>query len=135
MKEKNNKKGFTFIEILVVVTIIGILAAIGLVSYQAVNKKSRDGKKKADLEQIRAALEMYRSDSVSGNYPALLTDLETTYIYSLPSPPPHSQTTGGTDMTDYQQGYSGNGCVLPCSNYQICLKLEIDDSNYCVYSP
>lgn len=61
------KHGFSLIEILVVVTIIGVLMGVGFVSYSSVNKSSRDARRKADLEQIRAALEMYRSDV--GTYP------------------------------------------------------------------
>lgn len=61
------RKGFTLIELLVVITLIGILMGIALVSYQATRKTARDGKRKADLEQIRSALEMYRADC--GSYP------------------------------------------------------------------
>lgn len=56
------KKGFTLIEILVVMTIIGILAGLSLTASMGAKKSSRDGKRKADLEQIRSALEMYRVD-------------------------------------------------------------------------
>jgi len=62
-----NPHGFTLIELLVAATIAIILTTIGVVSYQSAMRKSRDGKRKADLEQIRAALEMYRSDC--GSYP------------------------------------------------------------------
>lgn len=61
------KKGFTLIELLVSATIIMTLAAIGLVSYSAIAKRSRDAKRKGDIEQFRSALEMYRSDN--GYYP------------------------------------------------------------------
>lgn len=60
--------GFTLIEILIAVAIIAILTAIGIVSYSSVNKRSRDAKRFGDIEQIRSALEMYRSDR--GHYPA-----------------------------------------------------------------
>jgi general secretion pathway protein G len=63
-----NTKGFTLLELLVSATIIGVLTIIGVVSYGSVNKRSRDVKRKSDLEQIRSALEMYRSDN--GFYPA-----------------------------------------------------------------
>ena len=63
--------GFTLIELLVAATIAIILTTIGVVSYQSAMRKSRDGKRKADLEQIRAALEMYRSDC--GSYPASIS--------------------------------------------------------------
>lgn len=62
------KKGFTLIELLVVITIMGILMGILLVSYQGARVSARDGKRKADLEQIRSALQMYHSDC--GVYPS-----------------------------------------------------------------
>ena len=65
--EKN--RGFTLIEVLVAATIIAVLTSIGIVSYQAANRRARDAKRKSDLEQVRAALEMYKSDH-SGSYPA-----------------------------------------------------------------
>lgn len=57
-----NKKGFTLIELLIVMTIIAILAGLALVSYQSARKSARDGKRKAELEEVRSALEMYRAD-------------------------------------------------------------------------
>lgn len=58
-----NKKGFTFIELLISVAIILLLTSAAVVFYQPANKKARDNKRKTDLEQIRAALEMYRADN------------------------------------------------------------------------
>lgn len=68
LKFKVQNKGFTLIELLVVITIMGILMGILLVSYQGARVSARDGKRKADLEQIRSALQMYHSDC--GVYPA-----------------------------------------------------------------
>ncbi|NCS87105.1 MAG: prepilin-type N-terminal cleavage/methylation domain-containing protein, partial [Candidatus Pacebacteria bacterium] len=65
---KNKKKGFTLIELLVVATIITILSAIGLVSFVNAGKGARDAKRKADLETVRQALVLRRSDL--GNYPS-----------------------------------------------------------------
>ncbi|MBU1292205.1 type II secretion system GspH family protein, partial [Patescibacteria group bacterium] len=58
-RSKNNKKGFTLIELLVVIAIIGLLASIVLVSLNSARAKARDARRKADLNQIRLALEMY----------------------------------------------------------------------------
>ena len=56
------KNGFTLIELRVVIAIIGILSAIGMVTYQAVNRNSRDAKRQADLKFIQGALEQYHAD-------------------------------------------------------------------------
>ncbi|MFZ5366304.1 MAG: type II secretion system protein [Patescibacteria group bacterium] len=78
-----NGAGFTLIELLVVISLIGILMGILLVAYQGTRKSARDGRRKADLEQIRSALEMCRTDK--GSYPV---------GSSLPS-------AGGVDCSNY----------------------------------
>jgi general secretion pathway protein G len=86
------KKSFTLIEILVVVTIIVLLTAAAVVSYTTFFKQARDAKRKTDMEQIRAALEIYRSNN--DTYPvgiswaslSILTS-PVVYIQSLPSDP------------------------------------------------
>lgn len=95
------KKAFTLIEILISITIIVVLTAIGIVSYVSINRNARDAKRRGDIEQIRSALELYRSDK--GLYPevgslgwidasALNTGsvdngLVDTYLPSVPSDP------------------------------------------------
>lgn len=65
MMPRNN--AFTMIELMVVISIIGILTAIGVVSYVTTQKNARDSRRKADLEELRTALEMYKADH--GYYP------------------------------------------------------------------
>ncbi len=83
------KIGFTLIELLVVISLIGILMGILLVSYQGTRKSARDGKRKADLEQIRSALEMCRTDK--GSYPTALPSGGgidcSAYLPSVPTDP------------------------------------------------
>jgi len=67
IKKFLTKKSFTLIEILVVATIIALLASGGTVVYTQLNRASRDAKRKADLEQIRLALELFRDEI--GRYP------------------------------------------------------------------
>lgn len=64
----DKKRGFTFVELLVSVTIMAVMMAAAVVSYSGTNKRSRDAKRKADLEMIRSALEICRSNT--GVYPA-----------------------------------------------------------------
>ncbi|SRR5258706_3714887 len=61
-------KGFTLIEILVVIAIIGILATILIGNFNGVRVRSRDAQRKSDIRQLQAALELYRADQ--GVYPA-----------------------------------------------------------------
>lgn len=91
-------RAFTFIEILVVTAIISLLTGSSTVVYTGFSKQSRDARRKADLNQIRSVLEMYRTNNNS--YPAALSfsqylcDPEgcneqggTTYIQKLPQDP------------------------------------------------
>ena len=57
-----NKRGFTLIELLVVATIMVLLASSAAVAYSQFGRQSRDAKRRADLEQIRTAVEIYRSN-------------------------------------------------------------------------
>lgn len=67
MLPKSSKTGFTIVELLVTITIIAILAAIGLVVYSDVLPKARDGKRKQDLGAIAQALRIYYEKN--GRYP------------------------------------------------------------------
>lgn len=83
-----NKSGFTLIEILVVATIMVLLTAAGVISYSVFLKQSRDVRRKADLGQISAALEIYRSNN--DTYPTTgLSQLTapTVYVQTLPTDP------------------------------------------------
>lgn len=114
MKKRFTFKGFTLIELLVVIAIIGILVAIGTASYITASKQSRDTKRKADLEQIRQALETYRSEN--GVYPddtAGTDALKPNYISTVPVNPGDSAP------------YSYDNTSTPTSNtYTLCATLE-----------
>jgi prepilin-type N-terminal cleavage/methylation domain-containing protein len=53
------RKSFTLIELLVVIAIIGLLSSIVLVSLSGIREKARDTKRKADIDAIKMALELY----------------------------------------------------------------------------
>lgn len=74
---RKKKTGFTLIELLVVATIIIVLSAIGLVSFTNAGKSARNSKRKSDLETVRQALVLYKSDM--GTYPALSPNNHTQY--------------------------------------------------------
>ena len=60
--------GFTLVELMVVIVIMGILVTIGTFAFQSSQKKSRDSRRKSDLNQVTKALEMYNTDV--GTYPS-----------------------------------------------------------------
>lgn len=70
-----NSKAFTLIEMLVVISLIGILAALALVSFTSVQKQARDTTRKSDLKQYQTALENYANQN-NGAYPIHATAVQ-----------------------------------------------------------
>ncbi len=58
----NKQRGFTLLELIVVITIIGLLVSVILASLSVEKAKSRDARRLSDLNQIRIAIELYSND-------------------------------------------------------------------------
>lgn len=58
-KQSQNRKGFTVIELVVVITVIGILASIVLIVYPNYQRQTRNNERKSDLTQLATALNTY----------------------------------------------------------------------------
>lgn len=74
---RGNPSGFTLIELMIVVAIIGILAAIALPRFGQMMEKSREGQTKGNLNSIHSAASIYYGDQ-RGIWP---TTLNTTSVY------------------------------------------------------
>ena len=82
MRSKN--KGFTLLELLVTIAIIGILATIIMASLSTAKAKGRDARRAADIKQIQQAVENYFENNSA--YPADIASLST-YLTSVPQDP------------------------------------------------
>jgi len=69
MKNKNLNKAFTLIELLIVITIIGLLASLVMVSVGTVRTRARDAKRIADMNDFQKALALYASLQSGNSYP------------------------------------------------------------------
>lgn len=58
---KNYRKGFTILELLVVVAIVGLISSLLLVNIQNYRERSRDAKRVEDMKTIQNALELYHT--------------------------------------------------------------------------
>lgn len=118
------KKGFTLLELLVVISIIAVLLAISVGAFISARATSRDSKRKIDLEQMRGGLELFKADKGaypnasnggqdSGNVANALAILvsPTAYMGKIPTDP------GALNYYYYQY-------ISATSGYALCTKLE-----------
>ena len=89
MKALRNEQGFTLIELMVVVLIIGILVAVAVPVFVSASANAKERTCEANLRTMDGAIQTYQADQ---NVVATgLTDLVPTYIKEIPAEP-----TGGT---------------------------------------
>ncbi|HSX42690.1 MAG TPA: type II secretion system protein, partial [Candidatus Saccharimonadales bacterium] len=149
---KNKSKGFTIVELLIVIVVIGILATLVIVTFTGIQQKARDSKRKTDISAIQAALESYYSSN--NTYPTVAdlndsswraTNLKGFDANALGDPKGNSNTVvGGQTPSGTQYAYVVTGdlgtlaspttcsdaanSTTPCTNFGIYAKLESDGS-------
>ena len=74
-KMRGNNKGFTLIELMIVIAIIGILAAIAIPNFISYRNKSFCSRAESDANNVAAALSDYFADPSHFTYPATTTSL------------------------------------------------------------
>lgn len=107
------KKGFTLLEVLIVVIIIGILAAISLPQYTATLEKSRSGEASTNVGSIRTAIDRYwyQNSSCPSTFDNLDIDnpndvTNALYVYSITDDGTDASTRAYT-VTAERSGASG----------------------------
>lgn len=130
---KNKKKSlaFTLVELLIVISIMGILTVVVSASFKTIQMKARDAKRKNDLDSVKKALNMYFTDN--GQYPVVgyidfkdgnqfVNDNDETIIYMKEIP---------VEMVNGVEGYIYQTTVSRRS-FRLFAELENGDDNSCM---
>jgi general secretion pathway protein G len=101
--------GFTLIEMMIVMTLIVILAGIGLTTYANSVQRAKEAVLKEDLYRMRAAIDQFYADK--NEYPDSLEELVSEkYLRALPVDPfTNSSTTWQTVQAEYEPGSASGG--------------------------
>lgn len=135
-----HRKGFTIVELLIVIVVIGILAAISIVAYNGIQQRAREAERQSDIKAISTQLEMYFVDNgeyplnsqmgnatwIRNNMPNIAND--TIVAPNAPSGTVNSIRGGiraslsndGSDYGYYTEGCSATGCPM----YQVGYRSE-----------
>lgn len=156
-----SKKGFTLVELLVAISIIAILSAIGMIVFGNVQMQARDSKRKQDLRAISTALEIYynkngkypNTDALwvySGNAQPWIPGLNSQYMVQVPTDPKSNLIERVWEQPGTGYGYwsnysNSNGCdaainkdknqfymlITHLENYSDPDRLEVKRNKWC----
>jgi len=133
---KKKGGGFSIIELLIVIIIIGILATLVIVTRNGIRQKDRDTERKKDVDAIQIQLEAYFAQN--GEYPTLAnlnnvgnwrtTNMKSLDANALKDPSGTAQTLVATPATDsYAYAISPANCDnvgIDCTGYTLTATLE-----------
>jgi prepilin-type N-terminal cleavage/methylation domain-containing protein len=134
--KKARSSGFTIVELLIVIVVIGILAALVIVTYNGIQQKARDTERKTDIKALQGHMEAYWADQAK--YPTLAQSNDTTFRStnfkgldgSAFADPKNasSQTLCATSTAScYGYAVTPSGCdntATDCTNYTLTATLE-----------
>jgi prepilin-type N-terminal cleavage/methylation domain-containing protein len=116
-------RGFTLLELIVVIAIIGILSVVVLPSFTGALAKARDSRKVAEIQGVATNLVFWAQEN-NGRYP-LAANLATGLLATTGKPLPSGFTTNSTLGTLKVYNYVGLDCnATDCAAYQLWTELE-----------
>ena len=74
---KNKSKGFTIVELLIVIVVIGILATLVIVTFTGIQQKARNSQRQTDINALDSHIEAYNASN--GYYPTLANLNDSTF--------------------------------------------------------
>ena len=116
MKIFNKSKGFTLVEIVVVIGIMAVLTGVVLTSLSGAKSQNRDQQRVADVSNIQLALEMFFSHY--RYYPTSLNALVPTYLPSVPKGP------SSGEVYSYVPLVGIDAASTKCAQYHLWTTLE-----------
>lgn len=120
-KRRVKQSGFTIIELLVIIVVIGILAGIGIFAYTDAQKRGRDTKRVANAESIIQAIELYTRDK--GEFPEVQ---ESSELWEQ-----SSEQQENFLKVLYDEGYlSGEPLLDPLNTYQFQYKYYVFEDDF-----
>lgn len=118
MSAQINLRGFTLVELLIAISIVVVIATVGIVTYSSTQRISRISKRAQDLQAIANAIELYKVST--GHYPIQATGncvgtnlgsvtpaFTPTYMPTIPADPLDAGNASGTNCYRYRSDGTG----------------------------
>jgi prepilin-type N-terminal cleavage/methylation domain-containing protein len=146
---KNRSKGFTIVELLIVIVVIAILATLVIVTFTGIQQKARDSQRQTDINAVDSHLEAYFAQT--GTYPTLAMLQDSSWLSANMKGldpqalvGPKGASINGTTSAGDAYGYvataggvacpaasgSGAAMVSTCDGFTLTAKLEGSSTVY-----